>query len=83
MTLIAQYLVTGIVTGCFLILATIGFSLTRRVEGFLNIAHAEMLGVSAFIAWGLNTQVLALHTRSHCRDRCDRLYRPLHWETRL
>ena len=41
-------------TGCFLILATIGFSLTRQVEGFLNIAHAEMLGVSAFITWGLN-----------------------------
>lgn len=56
MTLIAQYFVTGIATGCFLILATIGFSLTRRVEGFLNIAHAEMLGVSAFITWGLNTQ---------------------------
>lgn len=56
MTLIAQYLVTGIVTGCFLILATIGFSLTRRVEGFLNIAHAELLGVSAFITWGLNTR---------------------------
>ena len=56
MTLIAQYVLTGIVTGCFLILATIGFSLTRRVEGFLNIAHAELLGVSAFITWGLNTQ---------------------------
>lgn len=56
MTLIAQYVVTGIVTGCFLILATIGFSLTRRVEGFLNIAHAELIGVSAFITWGLNTQ---------------------------
>lgn len=56
MTLLAQYFVTGIATGCFLIIATIGFSLTRRVEGFLNIAHAEMLGVSAFIVWGLNTQ---------------------------
>jgi neutral amino acid transport system permease protein len=55
MTLLAQYLVTGVVTGCFLILATIGFSLTRRVEGFLNIAHAELLGVSAFATWGLNT----------------------------
>jgi neutral amino acid transport system permease protein len=52
-TLFAQYLVTGIVTGCFLILATIGFSLTRRVEGFLNIAHAELLGISAFLTWGL------------------------------
>jgi len=53
--LLLQYLVTGIVTGCFLILATIGFSLTRRVEGFLNIAHAELLGVSAFTTWFLNT----------------------------
>jgi neutral amino acid transport system permease protein len=56
MTLLAQYFVTGIVTGCFLILATIGFSLTRRVEGFLNIAHAELLGVSAFVTWGLNVK---------------------------
>lgn len=56
MMLFAQYFVTGIVTGCFLILATIGFSLTRRVEGFLNIAHAELLGVSAFVTWGLNVK---------------------------
>jgi len=52
--LLLQYGVTGFVTGCFLILATIGFSLTRRVEGFLNIAHAELLGVSAFTTWFLN-----------------------------
>ena len=54
MTLVAQFVLTGIVTGCFLILATIGFSFTRRVEGFLNIAHAELLGVSAFTTWALN-----------------------------
>ncbi|NMM43404.1 branched-chain amino acid ABC transporter permease [Rhodospirillaceae bacterium KN72] len=54
MTLFLQFLLTGIVTGCFLVLATIGFSFTRRVEGFLNIAHAELLGVSAFTTWGLN-----------------------------
>ena len=52
--LFLQFLLTGIVTGCFLILATIGFSLTRRVEGFLNIAHAELLGVGAFTTWWLN-----------------------------
>ncbi len=52
--LFLQFLVTGIVTGCFLILATIGFSLTRRVEGFLNIAHAELLGVGAFATWWFN-----------------------------
>lgn len=54
MTLFMQFVLTGIVTGSFLILATIGFSFTRRVEGFLNIAHAELLGVSAFTTWGLN-----------------------------
>ena len=52
--LLLQFFVSGVVTGCFLILATIGFSLTRRVEGFLNIAHAELLGVSAFATWWLN-----------------------------
>ena len=60
MILFLQFLLTGIVTGSFLILATIGFSFTRRVEGFLNIAHAELLGVSAFTTWGLNV-VLGLH----------------------
>lgn len=54
MAIFAQFVVSGIVTGCFLILATIGFSLTRRVEGFLNIAHAELIGVSAFTTWALN-----------------------------
>lgn len=54
MTLFAQFFVSGIVTGFFLILATIGFSLTRRIEGFLNIAHAELIGISAFTTWGIN-----------------------------
>lgn len=54
MTVFLQYLLSGVVTGSFLVLATIGFSFTRRVEGFLNIAHAEMLGVAAFTTWGLN-----------------------------
>lgn len=52
--LFLQLLLSGVVTGSFLILATLGFALTRRVEGFLNIAHAELLGVSAFTTWALN-----------------------------
>ena len=55
--LLLQFFVSGVVTGCFLILATIGFSLTRRVEGFLNVAHAELLGVSAFTTWWLNAEL--------------------------
>lgn len=54
--LFLQFLTAGVVTGCFLILATIGFSLTRRVEGFLNIAHAELLGVGAFTTWWFNAE---------------------------
>ncbi|MEO1198593.1 MAG: branched-chain amino acid ABC transporter permease [Pseudomonadota bacterium] len=57
MMVFMQFLLGGVVTGCFLILATIGFSLTRRVEGFLNINHAEMLGVGAFVTWTLNTML--------------------------
>jgi neutral amino acid transport system permease protein len=59
-TLFFQYVLSGIVTGAFLILATIGFSFTRRVEGFLNIAHAELLGVSAFTTWAL-TNLAGVH----------------------
>jgi len=52
-----QVLVFGIVTGSFLLVATIGFALTRRVEGFLNIAHAELITVSAFGTWFLNREL--------------------------
>jgi branched-chain amino acid transport system permease protein len=52
-----QFLVFGVVTGSFLLVATIGFALTRRVEGFLNIAHAELITVSAFGTWFLNREL--------------------------
>ncbi len=54
---VAQVLVFGIVTGSFLLVGTIGFALTRRVEGFLNIAHAELITVSAFGTWYLNREL--------------------------
>ncbi len=37
--------------------AALGFSLTRRVEGFLNIAHAQYLSVAAFVTLFLNNTV--------------------------
>jgi len=51
---VLQLLVTGLVNTGFLVMGTIGFALTRRVEGFLNIAHAELITVSAFTTWYLN-----------------------------
>jgi branched-chain amino acid transport system permease protein len=52
-----QYVAFGIVTGGFLLLATIGFALTSRVERFLNIAHAELISVGALGTWFLSARV--------------------------
>lgn len=54
---VIQLVVLGIGTGAFLLLATLGFALVRRVEGFLNIAHAELMSVAAFTTWYLNTEL--------------------------
>ncbi len=48
-----QYIVFGMVTGGFLLLATLGFALVSRVEKFLNIAHAELISVGALGTWYL------------------------------
>lgn len=49
-----QLAVLGVAQGAFLLMASLGFSLTRRVEGFLNIAHAQYLSVAAFVTLYLN-----------------------------
>ncbi|NOX22560.1 MAG: branched-chain amino acid ABC transporter permease [Actinobacteria bacterium] len=54
---VLQLILFGVVTGSFLLVGTIGFALTRRVEGFLNIAHAELITVSAFGTWFMNREL--------------------------
>ncbi len=49
-----QYAIYGLLLGCALLLATVGFTLIRRIEGFLNVAHGQMLTVGAYIAYTLN-----------------------------
>lgn len=49
-----QLAALGVAQGSFLLMAAIGFSITRRVEGFLNIAHAQYLSVAAFVTFFLN-----------------------------
>lgn len=44
-----QNLVFGLVTGSILAVATVGFSMIRQTEGFLNIAHGQLLAVGAFL----------------------------------
>lgn len=54
---VTQLIVFGIGTGAFLLISTLGFALVRRVEGFLNIAHAELMSVAAFTTWYLNVSL--------------------------
>jgi neutral amino acid transport system permease protein len=44
-----QYVIFGIVTGSILAMATVGFSMVRQTEGFLNIAHGQFLAIGAFV----------------------------------
>ncbi len=50
-----QYLWFGLVTGSFLLIATLGFALTSRANKFLNIAHAEYISVAALVTYALGT----------------------------
>ncbi len=54
---VAQLLVLALGTGAFLLIATLGFALIRRVEGFLNIAHAELMSLAAFATWYFNASL--------------------------
>ncbi|MGF1618611.1 MAG: branched-chain amino acid ABC transporter permease [Acidimicrobiia bacterium] len=57
MSAFIQLAALGVAQGAFLLVAALGFSLTRRVEGFLNIAHAQYLSVAAFVTYFLNNVV--------------------------
>lgn len=54
---VVQLLVFGLGTGAFLLIATLGFALIRRVEGFLNIAHVELMSLAAFVTWYFNSSL--------------------------
>ncbi|BBX32343.1 integral membrane protein NatD [Mycolicibacterium mageritense DSM 44476 = CIP 104973] len=57
--------VAGLVSGAVLLLATVGFELLRRVEGFLNIAHPQLIVLGGFSAYGFNVLV-GLHWIVSC-----------------
>ncbi len=44
-----QNVIFGIVTGSTLAIATIGFAMVHQTENFLNIAHAQVMALGAFV----------------------------------
>ena len=55
MSALVSALVSGLLLGGFLLLATLGFALTNRVFRFLNIAHAETMEVAGLGTWFLQS----------------------------
>jgi neutral amino acid transport system permease protein len=51
-----QTLVFGLVSGAYLTVATLGFALVSRTEKFLNIAHAELILIGAFVTHWLSVR---------------------------
>ena len=51
-----QTMVFGVVSGSYLIVATLGFALVSRTEKFLNIAHAELILAGAFTTYWLSVR---------------------------
>lgn len=48
------YFISGLVTGTILLLGSVGFSLVRRIENFLNISHGQILTLGAFLGYTFN-----------------------------
>lgn len=48
------YLISGLVSGTILLLGSVGFSLVRRIESFLNISHGQILTLGAYLGYTFN-----------------------------
>ena len=61
-----QNIIFGLITGSILAIATVGFSMIRQTEGFINIAHGQFLTMGAFLGFffastaGLNIFIAGL-----------------------
>jgi len=47
----------GLLTGSILLLASVGFSMVRKTEGFLNIAHGQFMALGAFLTYHFNVNL--------------------------
>jgi len=52
-----QYAIFGLVTGCILLMGSVGYSMVQRQDNFMNMGHGQMLALAAFLAWFLFSMV--------------------------
>ena len=55
-----ESLIYGIIAGSIILLGAIGFSMTLKAEGFINIAHGQMLLLGAYVALLFNSLGLGM-----------------------
>ena len=48
---IIQNTLFGIVTGSILVVGTLGFVMTERLDGFINIGHGQFLAIGAYLTY--------------------------------
>ena len=46
-----DYFLYGILTGSILLIASVGFAIIRRVEGYLDIGYGQYIAIGAYISW--------------------------------
>jgi neutral amino acid transport system permease protein len=45
-----EIIVFGMISGCIILFGALGFSMTLKAEGFINVAHGQMLLLGAYLA---------------------------------
>ncbi len=48
-----DYLLYGVLTGSILLIASVGFAIIRRVEGYLDIGYGQYIAIGAYTSWYL------------------------------
>jgi len=46
-----EIIVFGVISGCIILFGALGFSMTLKAEGFINVAHGQMLLLGAYLAF--------------------------------
>ena len=65
----------GLVTGSILLICALGFSMTLKTEGFINVAHGQMLMLGAYFTLGLTYIGITFFSSCHFECAFMRFYR--------
>lgn len=55
-----EIIIFGVISGCIILFGAVGFSMTLKAEGFINVAHGQMLLLGAYLALFFSSQGVGL-----------------------